>query len=92
MCALNSGDINLAVLSARAAHFYLGEQFLPWALGLMPNSPKIPEPIAESWRSLMTELVESFERDRDAHREAPVLRIHGPEGSKEFHWGSTNAG
>lgn len=92
MCSLNAGDINLAVLSARAAHFYLGEQFLPWVLGLMPNSPKIPEPIAESWRSLMTDLVESFERDRDAHREAPVLRIHGPEGSKEFHWGSKNAG
>lgn len=92
MCALNSGDIQLAVLCAKAAHFYLGEQFLPWILGLTPNSPKIPDPIAESWRSLMTELVESFERDRDAHREAPVLRIHGPEGSKEFHWGSKNAG
>jgi tetratricopeptide (TPR) repeat protein len=92
MCALNSGDIQLALLSAKAAHFCLDEQFLPWVLGSMPNSPKIPEPIAETWRSMMTELVESFERDRDAHHEAPVLRIHGPSGSKEFHWGSQNAG
>jgi len=92
LCALNSGNIRLAVLSAKAAHFHLGEQFLPWILGLTLSSPKIPDQIAESWRSLMTELVESFERDRNAHREAPVLRIHGSEGSQEFHWGAKNAG
>lgn len=92
MCALNSGDTYLAVLSAKAAHFFLDEQFLPWILGLMPNSPKIPEPIADIWRSMMTELVESFERDRDAQREAPVLRVHGRGGSKEFRLGARNAG
>lgn len=91
MCALNSGDPYLSVLSAKAAHFFLGEDFLPWILGLMPNSPQIPEPIADSWRSMMTELVESFERDRGSHQEAPVLRIHGSGGTKEFRLGASNA-
>lgn len=91
MCAFSSGNVHLTLLIAKAAHFYLGEQFLPWVLGLMPDGPKIPEPLAESWRAMMTELVESFERDREAHREGLVLRIHGPTGSKEFHWGAQNA-
>lgn len=92
MCALSSSEFYLALLSAKAAHFYLGEQFHPWILGLMPDSPKIPEPMAESWRAMTIELVESFERDREPHQEAPVLRIHEPKGRKELHWRSLNAG
>lgn len=87
ICALNSGNAHLAVLSAKTAHFFLGEEFLPWALGMMPGSPQIPAQIADSWRSLMTELVELFDQDRVASEEIPVLRFHTPTGTKVFHLG-----
>lgn len=92
MCALNSGNAYLAILSAKTAHFFVGEEFLPWALGMMPGSPQIPAQIADSWRSLMTELVESFEQDRTGSEEIPVLRIHTPDGTKVFHLGNNNMG
>jgi tetratricopeptide (TPR) repeat protein len=86
VCALVSGDSHLGFLIAKSAHFYLGERFLSWALGLQQNSPKIPQPIAESWRSLMIEFVRLFELDRATNNEAPVLRIHGPTETKEVVW------
>ena len=51
VCALNSGDVNLFYFSAKVAHFCLGAEFLPWVLGLMPNSPRVPELVSESWKS-----------------------------------------
>lgn len=92
MCALNSGNAYLAILSAKTAHFFVGEEFLPWALGMMPGSPQIPAQIADSWRSLMTELVKSFEQERAASEEIPVLRVHTPDGTKLFHLGKNNVG
>jgi hypothetical protein len=50
----------------------------------MPDSPQIPEQISDLWRSLMTDLTESFERDRTLRETAPVLRIHTPESTREF--------
>ena len=91
ICALNSGSVNLAILSAKTAYFFMGEEFLPWVLGMMPDSLKIPEQIADSWRSLMTELVESFEQDLRAGEEIPVLRVHTSNGTKEFNLGKSNA-
>jgi|GEM_PF-3594022 len=90
MCALNSGNANLAVVLAKNAHNFVGEEFLPWALGMMPGSPKIPAQIADSWRTLMTELVESFEQDRTRSEEVHVLRVHTLVGTKEFHLGKNN--
>jgi len=90
VCALNTGNTYLAVLSAKAAHFFLGAEFLPWMLGMMPGSPIIPEQIADSWRSLMTELTKSFEQDRILNEETPVLRVHTLKGTKVFNLGKKN--
>ena len=92
LCAFNSKNSYLAILAAKAAHFYIGEEFLPWVLGMMPEGPKIPAEIADAWRSLMTALVESFERDHSSSEEAQVLRIHGPNGTREIYLGNNSAG
>jgi tetratricopeptide (TPR) repeat protein len=83
-CAFNAGNTDLVLLSAKTAHFFLGEEFLPWALGMMPDSAQIPEQISDSWRALITDLTESFERDRTSRETAPVLRIHTPGSTREF--------
>lgn len=85
LCAFNSNDNYLAVLTAKVAHFYIGEEFLPRVLGMMPGGPQIPAEIAEAWRSLMIELADSFERDHASSEEAQVLRIHAPDGTQVFH-------
>ena len=91
MCALNAGDVYLATLSIKAAHFFVGEEFLPWALGMMSGSPQVPVQIADSWRSLMTEIVGELERNRAADEEIPVLRVHMADGTKVFRLGKSNA-
>lgn len=80
ICALRSENTYLAVLSAKAAHFFVGEEFLPWALGMMSASPKIPAQIADSWRVLMSDLVESLEKNRAANEQAPLLRVYTEDG------------
>ncbi|MEG3001552.1 MAG: DUF4365 domain-containing protein [Comamonas sp.] len=92
MCALNAGNTYLAIISAKTAHFFVGEEFLPWALGLMPGSPQIPPQIADSWRSLISELVVLFEQDRTESEEIPVFRCHTPDGTKVFHLDQNNVG
>ncbi|MDF0378697.1 DUF4365 domain-containing protein [Methylophilus sp. YYY-1] len=89
ICALNSGNAHLAILSAKAAHFFVGEEFLPWALGMMPSSPQIPAQMADSWRALITELIESFEQDRTVSEETPILRVHTPNGTQVLHLGNS---
>jgi tetratricopeptide (TPR) repeat protein len=85
VCALNAGNAYLASLSAKAAHFFLGEQFLPWILGMMPSAPQIPEQVIESWHALMAEIVEQLEHDRAANQSTSLLRFHSSSGTKEFH-------
>ncbi|MOA42248.1 hypothetical protein D3C78_1642840 [compost metagenome] len=92
ICALTSGDSCLAIFSAKVAHYFVGEEFLPWALGMMPGGPQVPTQIADSWRSLIFELVESFERDQAAGEEVPVLRVHMPDDTKVFGLGDRNSG
>jgi tetratricopeptide (TPR) repeat protein len=87
-CALNSNEIHMALLCAKSAYFYLGEQFLPWILGMMPNGPRIPEPIANIFQEMMIDLVDSFEQERTSHKKPALLRLHTQDGTKEFPWGS----
>lgn len=87
LSALNANDVYLAVLSAKAAHFFLDEDFLPWIQGSMPNSPIIPDQISESWRSLMSELVDMLENDRPSDENSPTLRIHSAAVTKQFRLG-----
>lgn len=82
MCAFNSKDTFLMSLAAKAAHFYLREDFLPWVCGKMPGSPQIPEEMAETWRSIVIEVIKEFEKDEMTRKnKVPILRIHSQEGT-----------
>lgn len=83
-CSLNAQDIQLTMLIAKTAHFYLDERFLPSVLDLMSNAHIIPEQLRDSWRSLIMSLVSTFEQTLVSEKYDSVLRIHDSDATKEF--------